>query len=628
MSEGSSRREFLISGMAAGASMLMPPQAQAEKSFTGAGSEWRFYGGDQGASRYSPLDQINLFNVHRLKPAWIHHTGDKLDRPKTMIQCTPIVIGDAMYLTTARLQVRALNAATGEVLWNFDPYAGQRSSRARGVNRGVTYFEDGRDKRIFAAIQEKLFCLDARTGELIKSFGENGVVDLKQDFDRDMEGLFYKCTSPPVIYEDLILVSGGGGEGPRREGPGHIRGYDVYTGKRRWIFHTIPFPGEFGYETWSPDSWDVNGGTNNWAGMSLDTERGWLFASIGSPSFDFWGGDRIGDNLFGNCVLALDAKTGKRVWHYQIVRHDVWDYDLAAQPALVRLRKGGRLVDAVVQTTKMGLLFVLDRETGEPLFPIEERPVPESDLPDEKLAASQPVPLKPASLCRREFTEDLVTDISPEAHQYVLKKFRAARTGGLYTPPTKQGTVIYPGFSGGVLWGGISFDPDRNWMYVNSNETTNLCTVVDGKPEDKFRFTHAGYIQLLDPEGYPAIKPPWGKMNCIDLDSGEYVWREVLGEHAELTARGIQKTGTLSFGGSVATKGGLVFIGATADPKFRAFDAKSGAEVWEWELQAGCNASPCCYEVGGKQFVAVAAGGGRPKLGIPAGDEIAAFSLG
>ena len=216
----------------------------------------------------------------------------------------------------------------------------------------------------------------------------------------------------------------------------------------------------------------------------------------------------------------------------------MWDYDLAAQPSLVRLRKGDRLVDAVVQTTKMGLLFVLDRETGEPLFPIEERPVPESDLPDEKLAATQPVPLKPASLCRREFTEDLVTDISPEAHQFVLKKFRAARTGGLYTPPTKQGTVIYPGFSGGVLWGGISFDPDRNWMYVNSNETTNLCTVVDGKPEDKFRFTHAGYIQLLDPEGYPAIKPPWGKMNCIDLDSGEYVWREVLGEHAELTARG------------------------------------------------------------------------------------------
>ena len=627
MSEGINRRQFIAAGAAAGASMLLPSTGQAEKKFPGAGNEWRFYGGDQGASRYSPLDQINLFNAHQIKPAWIHHTGDKLDRPKTMIQCTPIVVGEVMYITTARMAVRALHAATGEVLWDFDPYEGSRSSRARGVNRGVTYFEDGNDKRIFAAIQKKMFCLNATTGELIKSFGEGGVIDLTANFDRDMEGLFYKCTSPPVIYEDLIIVSGGGGEGPRREGPGHIRAYDVYTGKRKWIFHTIPFPGEFGHDTWAPDSWEVNGGTNNWAGMSLDPERGWLFASIGSPSFDFWGGDRPGDNLFGNCVLALDARTGKRVWHYQIVRHDVWDYDLAAQPSLVQLRKGDRLVDAVVQTTKMGLIFVLDRETGEPLFPMEEWPVPPSDIPGEQLAKSQPIPLKPASLCRPEFTEDLITDISPEAHKFVLEKFDAARTGGLYTPPTKQGTVIYPGFSGGALWGGISFDPDRNWMYVNSNETTNLCTIVDAKPDDAFRFNHAGYIQLLDPDGYPSIKPPWGKMNCIDLDSGEFVWREILGEHPELTARGIPKTGTLNFGGSVATKGGLVFIGATADPKFRAFDAKSGVEVWEWELQAGCNASPCCYEVGGKQYVAIAAGGGRRKTGTPSGDEIAAFAL-
>jgi quinoprotein glucose dehydrogenase len=621
------RRQFVAAGAAAGASLLLPPLQAAEKPFTGAGSEWRVYGGDQGASRYSPLDQINLFNARRLKPAWIHHTGDKMDRPKTMIQCTPIVIGDTMYLTTARMAVRALNAATGEVRWNFDPYEGERSSRARGVNRGVSYFEDGKDKRIFAAIQTKLFAIKAQSGELIKSFGDNGVVDLTSDFDRDMEGLFYKCTSPPVIFEDLIIVSGGGGEGPRPEGPGHIRAYDVYTGKRKWIFHTIPFPGEFGHDTWSPDSWEVNGGTNNWAGMSLDPERGWLFASIGSPSFDFWGGDRIGDNLFGNCVLALDARTGKRVWHYQIVRHDVWDYDLAAQPSLVRLRHGGRMIDAVVQTTKMGLIFVLDRETGKPVFPIEEWPVPESDIPGEQMAKSQPVPVKPFSLCGYELTEDLITDISPEAHEFVLKQFRTARTGPLYTPPSKRGTVIYPGFSGGVLWGGISFDPDRNWMYVNSNETTNFCTIVDGKPDEPFRFNHAGYIQLLDPEGYPAIKPPWGKMNCIDLDTGEYVWKEILGEHVELTARGIPKTGTLNFGGSVATKGGLVFIGATADPKFRAFDSKSGALVWEWELKAGCNASPCSYEVGGKQYVAVAAGGGRDKVESVSGDEIAAFAL-
>lgn len=596
--------------------------------FRGAGDQWRHYGGDEHASRYSPLDQINLFNVHRLKRAWTHHTGDKMDRPATMIQCTPIVIGEVMYLTTARMQIRALNAVTGEVVWNFDPYAGQKSSRARGVNRGVTYFEDGKDRRIYAAIQANLFCLNARTGERIQSFGDDGVIDLKKNFDRDMTDLFFKKTSPPVIYEDTLIVSGGGGEGPRPQGPGHIRGYDVYTGKRKWIFHTIPFPGETGYKTWSPESWKIAGGTNNWAGMSLDSERGWVFVSTGSPSFDFWGGDRVGDNLFGNCVIALDARTGKRIWHYQIVRHDVWDYDLASQPALVRLRHEGRLVDAVAQTTKMGLIFLLDRETGQPLFPVEERPVPESNLPDEKLAATQPVPLKPASLNRPAFTEDQITDISPEAHAFVLKKFRAARTGPLFTPPSKQGTVIYPGFSGGSLWGGVSFDPERNWMFVNSNETTNLCTIIDSKPGESFRFNHTGYTQLLDHEGYPSIKPPWGWMNAIDLDTGEYVWRAVLGEHEELTARGIPKTGTLNFGGSIATKGGLVFIGATADPKFRAFDATTGQVVWEATLEAGANATPCTYEVGGRQYVVVAAGGGRPKLQIRSGDEIAAFALG
>ena len=621
------RRRFLAGSAASLLAAGARPKLSAAP-FAGSGSEWRHYGGDAGASRYSPLDQINRFNVHRLKRAWTHHTGDKLDRPGTMIQCTPIVIGDVMYLTTARVQIRALKAATGEVLWSFDPFEGSRSSRARGVNRGVTYFRDGKDERIFVAVQARLYCLNAKTGELIKSFGTDGVVDLKQDFDRDMTGLFYKSTSPPVVYEDLVIIGGGGGEGPRREGPGHIRGYDVYTGKRRWIFHTIPFPGEFGYETWSPDSWKVNGGTNNWAGLSLDERRGWVFVSVGSPSFDFWGGDRIGDNLFGNCVLALNAKTGERVWHYQVVRHDVWDYDLPCQPALLRMPHQGRVIDAVVQGTKTGLLYFFDRETGKPLFPMEERPVPETDLPGEKLTASQPVPTKPASLNRVEFTEDLVTDISPEAHAFVLEKFRGARHGPLFTPPSKQGTIFYPGFSGGVLWGGVSYDPERNWLYVNSNETTNFITIVDAKPDDPFPFDTKGYVRLLDHEGYPGIKPPWGWMNAIDLSTGEFVWRKVLGEHPELKARGIPQTGTLNFGGSVATAGGLVFIGATADHKFRAFDSLTGDIVWETTLEAGANATPCTYEVGGKQYVVVAAGGGRSKVRSRSGDEIAAFALG
>jgi quinoprotein glucose dehydrogenase len=592
-----------------------------------ASRQWRFYGGDPAATRYSALDQINRSNVRRLKPAWIHHTGDSLQRPATQIQCTPLVIDGAMYLTTARLQVRSLDAGTGEVKWNFDPYAGERLTRSRGVNRGLTWFEDGKDARLFVAIQTRLFCLNPKTGQLIRSFGTDGIVDLTENFDRDMTGLAYKCTSPPVIFEDLIIVSGGGGEGPRLTGPGHIRAYDVYTGKRRWIFHTIPFPGELGHETWSPDSWKYSGGTNNWAGMTVDIERGWVFVSTGSPAFDFWGGDRIGDNLFGNCVIALCARTGERVWHYQIVRHDVWDYDLPCQPQLVRRREGDRLRDVVVQCTKHGPIFVLDRETGQPVFPVREQPVPPSGLPDEKLARSQPMPLKPASLCRREFTEKEITDISPEAHAFVLERFRQSRRDGLFAPPSYEGTVIYPGFSGGVQWGGVSFDPETNWIYVNSNETTNLCTIVRAKPGEPFRFDHKGYIQLLDPEGYPAIKPPWGMMNAIDLNKGEYVWRKVLGEHKELTARGIPQTGTLSWGGSIVTKGGLVFIGATADQKFRAFDSQTGELLWEWELEAGANATPCTYELGGKQYVAVAAGGGREKTNSRSGDEIAAFAL-
>jgi quinoprotein glucose dehydrogenase len=321
--------------------------------------------------RFSALDQVNRSNVARLKVAWVHHTGDKLDRPATTIECTPIVIDGTMYITTARLQVRALNAATGKMRWNFDPYAGSQSLRPRGVNRGVSFWEDGKDKRIFAAIQAHLYCLNATTGQLIQSFGEKGVVDLKKNFDRDMTNLFYKCTSPPVLYEDLIIVGGGGGEGPRPTGPGHIRAYDVYTGKRRWIFHTIPFPGEFGYDTWGPDCWKKTGGTNSWAGMSLDTKRGWVFASIGSPAYDFYGGDRPGKNLFGDCVIALNAATGERVWHYQIIHHDLWDYDLGCQPVLLTVTHRGKPVEAVAQLTKTGMVFLLDRETGEPLFPVE-----------------------------------------------------------------------------------------------------------------------------------------------------------------------------------------------------------------------------------------------------------------
>lgn len=344
--------------------------------------EWRHYGGTAGASRYSPVDRVNRSNVSRLKPVWVHRTGDAMQRPQTTIECTPIVVDGVVYITTARVKVQALNAATGEPLWTFDPLDERQSRRSAGVNRGVCYWqnEDGSRKRIFSTVQNRLYSLDAVTGRPDNAFGKDGMIDLNDDLDSEVPGVSVKCTSPVVAYKDLIVVGGGGGEGPYPQAPGHIRAYDTSTGERRWIFHTTPRPGQFGYETWPPNAYKHVGGTNNWAGMSLDVERGMVFAGIGSPAFDFYGGDRIGANLFGNCVLALDAVSGERKWHFQTVHHDVWDYDLPAQPALIRMTQRGQAFDAVVQPTKQGFLFFFHRETGTPVWPVEERPIPMSDV--------------------------------------------------------------------------------------------------------------------------------------------------------------------------------------------------------------------------------------------------------
>jgi quinoprotein glucose dehydrogenase len=608
------RRDFVTSAL-----LALPGWAAARTE-----PDWRHYGGDAGATRFSPLDLIKPSNAARLKPAWSHRCGDASQRPSTTIECTPLVVDGVMYLTTARVQVRALKATTGEALWNFDP-PGQ-SSRGRGVNRGLTWFEDGKDRRLFAAIQDKLYCLNPRTGELLRSFGDNGVVNLAAHFDRDMAGLSFRVTSPAVVFEDTIVVGGGGGEGPRPQAPGHVRGYDVYTGKRKWIFHTVPHPGEFGYHTWPKDSWQRNGAANNWAGMSIDLRRGWVFVSTGSAAFDFWGGDRHGDNLFSDCVLALDARNGRRIWHYQTVHHDVWDYDLPAQPALVRVRRGGQVRDAVAQVTKTGFVFLLDRETGKPLFPVEERKTPPSDVEDEKLSPAQPFPIKPAPLSRLEVNEDLITDISPEARAFALKRFRSIRGGVPFAPPSRQGTIYSPGTLGGALWGGCAFDPVRQRLFVNTSELPSIATLRDGRPSDNFRFSITSYEKFIDHEGYPAVKPPWGHLTAIDLATGEFAWREVLGEYPALRERGHKRTGSFQLGGSIATAGGLVLIAATADEKIRAFDSESGAVLWEHKLPAGGYATPCTYHAGGKQYVVIACGGGNRQQ-TPAGDEYVAFSI-
>ncbi|MEZ5352039.1 MAG: pyrroloquinoline quinone-dependent dehydrogenase [Bryobacteraceae bacterium] len=470
-----------------------------------------------------------------------------------------------------------------------------------------------------------LYSIDAVTGELDAAFGEKGVVDLNQQLDVDMTGKSFRHSSPVTVFEDLVILGGGGGEGPYPEAPGHIRAYDARTGKRRWIFHTVPRPGEFGNDTWESDSWIYPGGTNCWSGMSLDAERGMVFAGIGSPSFDFYGGNRKGANLFGNCVLALDARTGKRKWHFQTVHHDVWDYDLPAQPALLTIRNGGRSRDVVVQITKQSFVFVLDRDTGEPVFPVEERPIPKSTVVGEQLWPTQPWPVKPPPLSRIGFFEKDVTDISPEAHAHVKAIFDKCQSGALFTPVAKDGVLIHPGFRGGPLWGGSAFDPKRNLLFVGSDEWTNRIVLRDSEPGEPFRYGLVDRAPVTDHEGYPGIKPPWGYMTAIDMDKGEFRWRVVNGEFPELKKRGMKKTGTPSHGGAICTAGGLVFKAGTFDKMIRAFDSDSGEVLWEYQLKEGGFATPSTYEAGGKQYVVIAAGGGKDGSG--ASDEFVAFAL-
>ena len=621
------RRRFLKqSASTLFAASTSPPRVSASPLPPSAPDrEWRVYGGNAAGTKYSPLDQINRTNVKKLRVAWTYHTGDSRLKPATTIECNPLVVRGVMYLTTAQLKVCALEAGTGKPLWQFDPFEGMEEDKPRGVNRGVAYWEDGNDQRILFVARARLFALEARTGKPVPGFGQSGSVDLRFGLGRDISQLTYDVTSPGLVFKNLIILGSMCGEGPEPTAPGHIRAFDVRTGVMTWIFHTIPRPGEVGSETWPGNSWRTTGGANDWGGFTLDEKRGWVFASTGCAAFDFYGGQRPGQNLFGNCVLALDAATGKRIWHYQVVHHDLWDRDLPCPPALVTLNRDGKQVDAVVQPTKFGQLFVLDRLTGTPLFPIEERPVPASDVPGEQAWPTQQQVLKPSPYTRQEFTEDDITNISPEAHAAVLETFQKSRHG-TWQPPSLQGTVVFPGFDGGSNWGGGSFDPATGLYYINSHDEPWIMTLVPAPDGAGYPYTHTGYNHFVDPEGYAAIKPPWGQLTAFDLGKGEIAWQVVLGEFRELTARGIPPTGTQNIGGSIVTAGGIVFIGSTQDEMFRAFDKTNGKLLWQAQLPAGGYATPSTYEAGGKQYVVVAAGGGgKPRT--RSGDAYVAFAL-
>ncbi len=767
--------------------------------------DWPVYNSHVSGDHYSPLSQIHRGNVSQLKIAWQFDSGEKGG-----IQTNPVIVGRVLYAYTPSQKVIALDAATGKLIWKFDS----------GINgtqpdRGVAYWTDGKESRILAGVMNYLYALDASTGKPIPSFGENGRIDLRKDLRGDYEQQSIVLTSPGMVYKDMIIV---GGRNPETHPapPGDIRAFDLRTGALRWRFHTIPHPGEPGYNTWPKEAWKDAGAANNWPGMALDEKRGIVYVPTGSAVFDFYGGDRIGNDLFANTLLALDASTGKRLWHFQGVHHDIWDRDFPSPPVLLTVRTNGRMVDAVAQTTKQGFVYLFDRVTGAPLFPVEERRYPASNVPGEVTSPTQPLPVAPEPYARQRLTEEMLTTRTPEAHAWALKEFKTFRSGGQFYPiAVNQQTVVFPGFDGGGEWGGPALDPSTGVLYVNSNEmawtggltenkpggspgeavyrgqcavchganrtgsppafpsligidkrltdeqitaviqqgkgrmpalvnlspvqlsallqylkTDNTSTsaaasdkreleAVNAHPADTgltnnsagaavyakqcstchgkhmegnppsfptlvgvgqrlsiaqtvslihegkgpmpgqpgiqgaeldallryigvdltakpnyvmpgggtVNYVFTGYRKFLDPDGYPAITPPWGTLNAIDLNTGKYLWKIPLGEYPTLVSQGLKNTGSENYGGPIVTAGGLVFIGATVyDRKFRAFDSRTGQLLWEAELPFGGLSTPSTYSIDGKQYVVIAASGGRdPKS--PTGGMYIAFAL-
>ncbi len=586
-------------------------------------------GNDKGGARYSTLNQINRGSVRNLRVAWTYRTGDSDPARNTTIECTPLVIDGVMYVTTVKSRVAALNAATGEELWRFDPYAIPTKSiiASGGVNRGLAFWSDGKQKRILHGVGDgRLISINVENGKPDPAFGRAGEVDLREGMEDDLSKFPYGPTSAPMVFEDLVYLGFSASEGYGPGAPGDIRAFDVRTGKQRWRFRTVPRPGDFGAATWPPNSWQGRSGVNAWGGFTLDPKRGILYAGLGSAAFDFYGGDRKGNNLFANSTIALNARTGERIWHFQTTRHDLSDHDLPCPPVLATIKRDGKNVDVAAQVTKTGLCYVFDRTNGRPVFPIEERPAPKSDIPGEWTAPTQPIPVKPPPLSKLGFSESDLSDITPESNAYLKQQFRNLRGGPHYTPPSFEGTIVTPGFHGGANWSGACVDPTTGILYVNSQNVPWITKLVKNAQGSAHPYNFAGYGRFTDKEGYPGIKPPWGLLNAVDLNEGRFAWQKVLGEFPALTAKGIPQTGTENFGGPIVTAGGLVFIGGTMDEKFRAFDKSTGTVLWETKLPVGGYATPCTYAVNGKQYVVIAAGGGG-KLATKPGDYFIAFAL-
>ena len=616
---------------------------------------WQSYGSGPDSSQYSSLKQINKSNVTQLQMAWSYPIGGGA------LTFGPLVVGRTMFVVKSGAVV-ALDAATGQERWTH------QGAPAKGMN----YWEskDGRDKRLVYVAGGNLTAINAVTGETITSFGKNGLVDPTAGSDRPVGR---PGGNPGRIYENTIILalSGGANYAPGTT-PGDIRAFDVVTGEHKWTFHSIPRPGEFGADSWPAEYLPTAGGVHNWSEMTVDAENGIVFIPFGTARFDFYGGNRKGNNLFANSLVALDAKTGKRLWHFQTIHHDLWDYDLPNSPKLLTVRHDGRDVDVVAQATKHGFLFVFNRKTGEPLWPIEERPVPQSDVPGEWSSPTQPVPTKPPAFARQSFTERDINPHIPAAEQQVLREaFKGWRNEGLFTPPSLRGSVQMPGHNGGTNWGRSAVDPQNGMMYIVSNEQPTLMTLIppggargggvgggagpcpapanapprgggaaragapgggapgapgrgagragppaappapaaDAGPEFT-RYTSPVVFMFSQSTGLELIGPPWSRLTAYDLNKGTIAWQVPHGEVTALARQG--KTGLGSQnprGGVVVTAGGLVLAGTSSDRKFRAYDKDNGKVLWELELPAASEGIPAVYEVDGRQYLAIATGG-------------------
>jgi len=607
--------------------------------------DWVSYGGDPGGMGYSPLDQITPENISDLEVAWTYSTGE-LDLGlaeadfRASFSATPLVIDGVMYFTTPSTRVIALNAETGEKIWEYDPWEGAKE-RKFNSNRGVAYFpgsEERSSRILFGTIDARLYSLDAETGNPDSDFGDNGYVDLRKGDVEDYDfatGTDWgaRVSSPPAVYENIVITGWGLPEYPSEGPSGDVRAFDIYTGEELWRFHTIPREGEYGNDTWENDSWKNRMGANVWTAMSVDNERGLVFLPTGAAAYDFYGGDRPGENLFANSLVAVDALTGEMVWYQQLVKHDLWDYDLPSQPNLIEVEVKGEKVPAVAQTTKMGFVFLFHRETGDPIFPIEYRDVPESEVPGEQAWPKQPFPVKPEPLARTTMTENEINKLTPEIYEFCRNLFDNATVGPVFTPVGLENTITFPGYHGGSNWGGGAFDPDLGLLITSTNNDAGYGRMIPQEGSVPYRrggdFGEYGWFRT--PDGIPCQEPPFGELHAVDMSTGEVKWQVPLGFNRELQEMGIEDTGVQSLGGAIVTGGGVTFIGATIDRYFRAFETETGELLWEFELQAGAHVTPMTYStpLSDKQFVAVPDGGGgylrslSPKIS----DEIVVFSL-